>query len=107
MKTTVLILVGLSMLPFAPAIAAPDRCAVPPYGATVSEFHAFANTFGTVVPVATFFPPLCRAKFEGGDRTALYNAGLTDAQIDQESVGTLAIKLITFMYKLVHPSDQQ
>lgn len=103
MKATMLVLLSLSVAPFS---AAADRCSVPPYGATLSEFHAFAKSFGTVMPVATFFPAICRAKFEGVDRTALYNAGLTDAQIDQESVGELAVKMITFMYKLAHQSDQ-
>lgn len=83
----------LAMMPFIAANAEDPRCQAPPYGGSEAGFRSFATTFGTVVPPARILAAICNAKF-GGDRIALYNLGLTDADIDAMDTADLAVKML-------------
>lgn len=77
-----------------------DVCASPPYGGTVAGYKAYVKTFGMLGPPAQVYSATCRAKFENGDRTGLYNLGFTDSEIDSESVDDLVIKILIAMKRL-------
>ena len=52
-----------------------------------------------IVPTK-FLPPLCLAKFGGGDRTPLYNLGLTDHEIDSEPMDDLLVDYLKALRQL-------
>jgi hypothetical protein len=83
-----------------PTHAEDARCKAPPYGMSVSDFQAFVKTFGHLVAVSRTLPPLCNAKYGGGDRTGLYNLGFTDQQIDSKDMGDLALDLLDALKNL-------
>lgn len=88
------------------AYAADPRCAVPPYGGTVQSFKAFVQSFGHLVVPTKFLSAVCNAKF-GGDRTGMYNLGLTDADIDSKDTEDLAVQMIIAMKNLADKIPDQ
>ncbi len=83
----------LAVTPFIAAHAEDPRCQAPPYGGSEAGFRSFAATFGTIVAPAKILAAICDAKF-GGSRVALYNSGLTDADIDAMDTADLAVKML-------------
>jgi hypothetical protein len=78
------------------AHASTQSCDRPPFGMTVGGFKAAVNDLLEplgLVPTKVL-PPLCRANFEGGDRTPLYNLGLTDHEIDSEPMDDLLVDFL-------------
>ena len=45
-------------------------------------------------------PAICNAKFGGGDRTGLYNLGITDAEIASKDVEDIAVQMIIALKNL-------
>ena len=82
------------------AVAEDARCEVPPYGMSDQEFKQFVDLFGHIVTPARTLPIICNMKFGGGDRTALYNLGFTDQDIDSKRVGVLTSEMILALKKL-------
>lgn len=85
----------------ATAHAGDPRCDAPPYGGTIAGFKAFVKDFGAIVVPANVLPAVCNAKF-GGDRTALYNLGFTDHDIDAKDTEELAVEMIVKLNKLMN-----
>jgi hypothetical protein len=104
MFTKAALAVAAMLIPVA-ASAAADRCSVPPYGGSVVGYKAYTNSFGDVVPAAHILASICKAKYEGLDRTALYNAGFTDADINTMDVPDLAVSLLEYMRKVLRRDD--
>src|ERR1700689_2408380 len=96
MRLPVIGAVGLLLFVSRTAHASTQICDRPPYGMTVAGFKAAVkDIFEPYGIVATkFLPPLCLAKFGGGDRAPFYNLGLTDKEIDSESMNDL---LVTYL----------
>jgi TPR repeat protein len=71
------------------------RCSKPPYGGAVEEFQAFIKNLGYIFdsPSVTL-SGICNAKFGSGDRTLLYEMGITDDDIANKSTYGIAIDLI-------------
>jgi len=78
-----------------PAQTNDPRCSRPPYGGTVEEFQAFIKNLGYLLdnPSVTL-SAICNAKFGSGDRTLLYEMGITDDAIANKSTYGIAIDLI-------------
>ena len=94
-------IISAALLASCIASAAQDqRCKVPPYGGTDAEFHSFVKYFGALVVPTKVLPAICRAKFEHGPRTGLYNLGFTDEQIARESTEQLAVDMIDALKNL-------
>jgi hypothetical protein len=85
----------LVVLSISSAVASDPRCNAPPYGGTTSKYKAFTETFGKIFenPDNTLIA-LCLAKFDGKNRAALYNLGITDADIDMKDTADLAIAVM-------------
>jgi hypothetical protein len=81
-----------------------DRCRVPPYGMTEPEFKAFVEGFGHIVSPAKTLPIICNMKYSGADRTALYNLGFTDRDIESKKVGDIAIGAIMALHNIATKS---
>lgn len=82
------------------AFADDGRCKAPPYGMSDPDFKLFVDLFGHIVTPTRMLPAICNIKFGGADRTALYNLGLTDRDIDSKSVGMLASDALIAAKKL-------
>ncbi|MBP0111067.1 hypothetical protein [Bradyrhizobium vignae] len=76
------------------AFADDTRCKAPPYGMSDHDFRLFVEVFGHIVTPTRILPAVCNVKFGGADRTALYNLGFTDRDIDSKSVGILASDML-------------
>jgi hypothetical protein len=85
----------------APAAYAGDpRCNAPPYGSTMTEFKAFVKDYGNVVVPARMLAAVCNAKYGAASRTALYNLGFTDEEIDAKDTVILAFDMIVARTRL-------
>jgi hypothetical protein len=67
---------------------------------TDGEFKAFVESFGHIVSPAKTLPIICNMKYSGADRTALYNLGFTDRDIESKKVGDLAIGAIMALHNI-------
>jgi hypothetical protein len=76
------------------AYAGDPRCNAPPYGGTVPEYKAIVANFGQIVVPTRVLSSVCNAKFSGTPRTALYNLGFTDAEIDAKDTEDLAVDML-------------
>lgn len=76
------------------------RSAVPPYGGSIQSFQAFAKTFGHLVAPSKFLPSICQIKFGGSDRTAMYNLGFTDEDLDRKPLEDLWVEVLTEVHRL-------
>jgi hypothetical protein len=83
------------------AAAQPSKCSAPPYGGSAAHYRAFIKDFGRLLDnPARMLSAICRAKFEGADRTPLYNLGFTDSEIDGEETSDFAVKMIAALKNL-------
>jgi hypothetical protein len=99
-----MVILVLAVTPFIAARAEDSRCKVPPYGGTEAKFRSFAETFGMLVTPAKVLSGVCNAKF-GGDRTALYNLGFTDADIDTRDTADLAVEVVGAIRNIARHSN--
>ena len=87
------------------AVAADPRCSTPPYGGSVATYKAFIKNFGPLLDDPTrMLSGVCDAKF-GGDRTALYNLGFTNADIDTRDTADLAVEVIGAIRNIARHSN--
>ena len=92
--------IALAIICWSQARADDPRCLAPPYGATEASFRAFVKNFGHLVVPTQMLPAICKAKYGGADRTALYNLGFTDQDIDSKELGELAVQVILALHDL-------
>jgi hypothetical protein len=76
------------------------RCNAPPYGSTMTEFQAFVKDYGNIVVPTRVLAAVCNAKYGAASRTALYNLGLTDEEIDAKDTVVLAFDVIVAKTRL-------
>jgi hypothetical protein len=67
---------------------------------TEGEFKAFVEALGHIVSPAKTLPIICNMKHSGADRTALYNLGFTDRDIESKKVGDLATGAIMALHNI-------
>jgi hypothetical protein len=63
-----------------------------------------SQTFGALVTPARVLSAVCDAKF-GGDRTALYNLGFTDDDIDTRDTADLAVEMLGAIRNIARHSN--
>ena len=92
--------------PLSPANADDPRCNAPPYGGTVAGYKAFVGlTMQLGLPAVHFMSGVCKAKL-GGDRTGFYNLGITDAEIDGQSMDDFWITVLRAVNKWVDTAPE-
>lgn len=81
-----------------PAIA--GQCDSPPYGDTQARYTAFVETYSRLLDnPSRVLASICRQKFDGVDRTALYRLGFTDEAINSKATSVLAIEVMNAIRK--------
>jgi hypothetical protein len=94
--------VAFAVIANAEARTADDpRCNTPPYGGSVASYKAFVDTFNHLVTPTKMLSAICNMKFSGADRSALYNLGFTDSEIDSKDTSELAAQLVLALGNLV------
>jgi hypothetical protein len=90
------------------AQAQSKKCNAPPYGDTETAYKEFAHrSQALVLRVGESFlptkvlPPICRAKFEGADRTPFYNLGFTDRDFETKSTTEFATQWVLAVMDLI------
>jgi len=78
------------------------RCSAPPYGGDVNKFQSFVRTLGHLVTPTTMLPAICNVKFSGAPRTAMYNLGFTDHDIDSKDTMDLAVDMVIALKNLAN-----
>jgi len=95
----------ITLLYCLPAYADDARCGVPPYGGTDERFKTYVKVFGFLGPSAKILSAVCNAKYSeqpgGTRRTALYNLGFTDKDIDEKDTEQLAADMIAALKNVV------
>jgi hypothetical protein len=77
------------------------RCNAPPYGGTVAGYKAFIENFGPLLDNPTkMLGSICNVKFDHADRTAMYNLGFTNEEIDTKDTADLAVQMIQALKNL-------
>ena len=84
-----------------PAQAHDVRCNAPPYGGSVASYKAFVKNFGHLVVPTKYLGSICNMKFSGTNRTALYNLGFTDDDINSKDTSDLAVDVLAATKNLV------
>jgi hypothetical protein len=77
------------------------RCDAAPYGVPQDKYpvlvRLLTNLFGE--PKTELISQVCKMKFDGADRTALYKLGFTDEQIDTSDTETLVVNTLKALKK--------
>ena len=77
------------------------RCDAPPYSVPQDKYpvlvRLLTNLFGA--PKTELISQVCKMKFDGADRTALYKLGFTDEQIDMTDTETLVVNTLKALKK--------
>jgi hypothetical protein len=77
------------------AQAADPRCAGPPYGGSPDRYRAVLEAYGQDLgKVAKTLEEICRMKFDGADRAALYKLRYKDEDIDRMDTEALALDML-------------
>lgn len=77
------------------AQAGDPRCTRPPYGGSPDRYRAVLEAYGQDLSRATkALEEICRMKFDGADRTALYKLQFKDEEINQMGVEALALDML-------------
>ncbi len=77
------------------AQAADPRCDRPPYGGSPDRYRAVLEAYKQdIAQVAKTLGDICRMKFDGADRTALYNLKFKDEDIDRMDTEALALDML-------------
>jgi hypothetical protein len=88
MKLAVALIISLHALAWAAAQAREERCAAPPYGASMEAYNALIAEgphSGPAEGPAGILAKVCRMKYDAADRTELYRAGFTPEDIEHSS----------------------
>jgi len=84
------------------------RCNAPPYGGTVAGYKAFIKDFGSLFDNPTkMLAGICNVKFGHADRTAMYNLGFTNDEIDTKDTADLAAQMVMALKNLVDKVPQK
>ena len=77
------------------------RCDAAPYSVPQDKYpvlvRLLTNLFGA--PKTELISQICKMKFDGADRTALYKLGFTDEQIDMTDTETLVVNTLKALKK--------
>ena len=77
------------------AQAADPRCDRPPYGGSPNRYRAVLEAYKQdPSQVAKTLEEICRMKFDGADRTALYKLQFKDEDIDRMDTEALALDML-------------
>ena len=77
------------------AKAADPRCERPPYGGSPDRYRAVLEAYGQDLgKVTKTLEEICRMKFDGADRTALYKLQFKDEDIDRMDTEALALDML-------------
>lgn len=77
------------------AQAADPRCNQPPYGGSPDRYRAVLEAYGRdLAQVSKTLEEICRMKFEGANRTALYKLQYKDEDIDRMDTEALALDML-------------
>ncbi len=100
MKTKAACAISLQILACAAVRASEERCAAPPYGASMEAYNAFlaeAPRSGEIDRNTDLLARICRMKYAGADRTELYRAGFTPDDIEHSSTVMLTSEYLGVM----------
>jgi hypothetical protein len=101
--------VVLSLAAYSGARAHDARCDAAPYSVPAQNYPALVrlltNLFGT--PNTELIANICEIKYNGADRAPLYKLGITDDQIHETDTGTLVVKALEAMKKLLNAPPPQ
>jgi hypothetical protein len=93
----------LASLAWGDAQAHDARCDAAPYSVPSANYPALVrlitNLFGT--PKTEIIANICDIKYNGSDRTPLYKLGITDEQIKETDTGTLVVKMLEALKKVL------
>ena len=71
------------------------RCARPPYGGSPDRYRAVLEAYGQdLAKVTKTLGEICRMKFDGADRAALYKLQYKDEDIDRMGTEALALDML-------------
>ncbi|MBV8394286.1 MAG: hypothetical protein JOY81_13990 [Alphaproteobacteria bacterium] len=75
------------------AHAADPRCERPPYGGSPDRYRAVLETYKQdIATVSRTLAEICKMKFDGADRAALYKLQFKDEEINRMDTEALAIE---------------
>lgn len=87
------------------AQAADPRCDRPPYGGSPDRYRAVLEAYRQDLGAITkTLEEICRMKFDGADRAALYKLEFKDEDIDRMDTEALALNMLR--RKGLHPSSK-
>ena len=85
------------------AQAADPRCNRPPYGGSPDRYRAVLEAYRqNLDQITKTLEEICRMKFDGADRTALYELQFKDEDIDRMDTEALALDMLK--RKSLHPN---
>ena len=77
------------------AQAADPRCNQPPYGGSPDRYRAVLEAYGpNISKISPTLEEICRMKFDGADRAALYKFKFKDEDIDRMDTEALALDML-------------
>jgi hypothetical protein len=77
------------------AQASDPRCERPPYGGSPDRYRAVLEAYGhDLGQVTKTLEEICRMKFDGADRAALYKLQYKDEDIDRMDTEALALDML-------------
>jgi len=86
---------ALLLLVASAAHAADPRCERPPYGGSPDRYRAVLEAYKQdVTQVAKTLEEICRMKFDGADRAALYKLEFKDEDINRMDTEALALEML-------------
>ena len=89
------LIVVTSIAVMSTAQAADPRCAHPPYGGSPDRYRAVLEAYKQDLgQVTKTLEEICRIKFEGADRAALYKLQFKDEDIDHMDTEALALDVL-------------
>jgi hypothetical protein len=88
MRLAATLVICLPILACGVAQAREEQCAAPPYGASLEAYNLFladGHDAGRAESPTDILARICRMKYDAADRTELYRAGFTPADIEHSS----------------------
>jgi hypothetical protein len=77
------------------AQAADPRCNQPPYGGSPDRYRAVLEAYGpNLSKISPTLEEICRMKFDGASRAALYKFQFKDEDIDRMDTEALALEML-------------
>ena len=98
--------VAAALIAVASAAQAGDpRCTRPPYGGSPDRYRAVLEAYRQDLgQVTKTLEEICRMKFDGADRTALYKLQYKDEDINRMDTEALALDMLK--RKALHPDSK-